>query len=301
MFLFNFRKLLNHRITVLSITAALAFFVAWQAGSLVWKLWLLNEESPPPADLIALSLKNTEPESLQNLLRYPLIRTASTPATQDSAAINAPKTSLKLKLVGLMYSTDKNQARAIIETPEEGARSFATRERVADNAEIYSIEPDRVILMHAGRQEALMLNPEQKPSGSPTDTGNQPVNDQNTKQVSTEAQNRNETNTEPQAETTQKLANVPKNMEELMRDFSATPVMENGVLLGFRLKALRNPELMKGLGIDPNEVITAVNGIPLNAPGRIMVLYDKLKRQREFEITLNNGGNSRTIAINLYE
>ena len=94
---------------------------------------------------------------------------------------------------------------------------------------------------------------------------------------------------------------APKNSAELMRDFSASPVMENGKLLGFRLKALRNPGIMKEWGIDPNDVITAVNGIPLNAPGRVMVLYDKLKKQREFEITLNNGGNSRTITVDLYE
>jgi type II secretion system protein C len=169
-----------------------------------------------------------------------------------------------------MYSTDKNQARAIIENPKDGARSYATHERVADNAEIYSIEPDRVILFHAGKQEALMLDPEHKTSSFQSDIGNQPID-------------------------------APKNSAELMRDFSASPVMENGKLLGFRLKALRNPGIMKEWGINPNDVITAVNGIPLNAPGRVMVLYDKLKKQREFEITLNNGGNSRTITVDLYE
>jgi len=291
LFLFNLRKMLNHRITVLCITAALAFYVSWLAGSLVWKVWLLSDESPQAGALIPLSLRNAEPESLQNLLRYPLIRSASIPTTQGSASINAPKTSLKLKLVGLMYSTDKNQARAIIESPEDGARSFATRERVADNAEIYSIEPDRVILLHAGRQEALMLDPEEKPSSNPTDTGNQPVNDPNKNQVSTESQ----------PASGQYSADAPKNMAELMRDFSATPVMEKGEFLGFRLKALRNPEITREWGIDPNDVITAVNGVPLNAPGRVMVLYDKLKKQREFEITLNNGGNSRTITVDLYE
>ena len=268
--LFNFRKILNHRITVLSITAVLVFFVSWQAGSLVWKLWLLYDESPQPKALIPLSPKITESESLQNLLRYPLIQSASIPTTQGSASIDAPKTSLKLKLVGLMYSTDKNQARAIIESPKDGARSYATHERVADNAEIYSIEPDRVILFHAGKQEALMLDPEHKTSSFQSDIGNQPID-------------------------------APKNSAELMRDFSASPVMENGKLLGFRLKALRNPGIMKEWGINPNDVITAVNGIPLNAPGRVMVLYDKLKKQREFEITLNNGGNSRTITVDLYE
>jgi len=288
----NLRKMLNHRITVLGMTVILALFVAWQAGSLVWKLWLLSDDSPQAQALIPLSLENKEPESLQNLLRYPLIRSASMPATGGSAAINAPETSLNLKLVGLMYSTDGNQARAIIETPDDGARSFAVRERVADNAEIYSIERDRVILMHAGRQEALMLDPEQNPSGNRAGTASQPVNGPGNSQAATGSSRTNPATPG---------AVASKTTDELMRDFSVTPVMEQGELLGFRLKALRNPERMTEWGIDPNDVITAVNGIPLNAPGRIMVLYDKLKKQREFEITLNSGGNSRTIAIDLTE
>ena len=49
--LFNLQKMLHHRITVLSITALLAFYVLWQAGSLVWKFWHLDQESTPAAAL----------------------------------------------------------------------------------------------------------------------------------------------------------------------------------------------------------------------------------------------------------
>ncbi|MFC1777669.1 type II secretion system protein GspC [Pseudomonadota bacterium] len=292
---FNLRKILNHRMTVLCITAVLAFYILWQAGSLVWKLWLLTDESPQPGVLLPMSTRSAQPESLQNLQRYPLIQSASIATAQDSASTDAPKTSLNLKLVGLMYSTDKNQARAIIESEEDGARSFAIRERVAENAEIYRIESDRVILMHAGRQEALMLDPEQKSSSVQADAGNQPINSPNRSQAATKSPDRSQASTASQAASRKYSASVPKSTADLMRDFSATPVMEKGELQGFRLKALRDPKIMKEWGIDPNDVITAVNGIELNAPGRVMVLYDKLKKQREFEVTLSNGGNSRTI------
>jgi general secretion pathway protein C len=297
----NFRKMVNHRVTVLGITAALAFFVAWQAGSLVWSLWLLSDEPAQAEALIPLSLKNTEPESLQNLLRYPLIQSASIATTQGPASIDAPKTSLKLKLVGLMYSTDENDARAIIESQEEGARSFAIRERVADNAEIYSIEQDRVILMHAGRQEALLLDPDENSSSNSTGVENQRMDDANRQPAPAQSANNNQVAAAAQPASRQSPASVPKSTDDLMRDFSAAPVMENGELLGFRLKALRNPEIMQEWGINPDDVITAVNGVRLNAPGRVMVLYDKLKKQREFEVTLSNGGNSRTITVDLYE
>jgi len=300
LFLLNFRKMLNHRATVLGVTTALALLVAWQVGSLVWKLWLLGDESPPAGAHAPVSLKAAEPESLQNLLRYPLIRSASIPEVQG-AAIDAPETSLNLKLVGLMYSTDKNEARAIIESPAEGARSFATREKVADNAEIYSIEPDRVILLHAGRQEALMLDPEQNSSGSRAGADDRPASGSAGNQAAVDSAGGSPGAAVPQASSFLPPENASQNLDDLMRDFSVTPVMEKGILQGFKLKALRNPKLMQEWGIGPDDVVTAVNGIPLNTPGRVMILYDKLKKQREFEITLDNNGDSRTVTVDLTE
>jgi len=72
-------------------------------------------------------------------------------------------------------------------------------------------------------------------------------------------------------------------------------------LVGFRLQALRDPEIMNEWGIGPDDVITAVNGVPLNSQGKIMVLYDKLKKEKEFALTLNNDGKSRTVTIDLTE
>jgi general secretion pathway protein C len=289
--LFNLQKMLNHRITVLCITAALGFYVLWQAGSLVWKFWLLDNESPQAAALVVSSPGTTEPESLQNILRYPLIRSASNPLTEDAASGDHPRTSLNLKLVGLMYSTDPKQARAIIESEEDGARSFSTHERVADKVEVYSIEADRVILLHAGRREALLLDPEEETPGAPTDSAVQSTSGPADKQASAGAP----------AETSAGSAEAQNKLDDVMRDFKATPVMEDGELLGFRLNAVGNPQIMDEWGLDPEDVITAVNGMPLNSQGRIMILYDKLKKQREFDLTLNRGGNSRTITVDLYD
>jgi general secretion pathway protein C len=282
--LFNLRKMLNHRITVLCVTALLAFLVLWQAGSLVWKWWLLNNESSQAAALVPPAPQTAQQESLQNILRYPLIRSASNPATSGPASGDQPKTSLNLRLVGLMYSADQDQARAIIESEKDGARSYSTRERVAAKVEVYRIEPDRVILLHAGRQEALMLDPDEATPQTQPDTGSQPINGSNESQASRQSSTR-----------------IPKKTADLMREFSATPVMEQGELVGFRLESVRNPEITNEWGIEPDDVITAVNGMPLNSQGRLMVLYDKLRKQSEFELTLNKGGSSRTIMIDLSE
>jgi len=282
--LFNLQKTLNHRLAVGGITAILAIYVLWQAGSLVWKVWLLDKESPQADGFSASSLVTSEPESLQDLLRYPLIRSESESTAENADSNDQPMTTLDLKLVGLMYSTDKNQARAIIENPQDGARSYSTHERVAEKAEIYSIEPDRVILLHAGRQEALLLDPEKETSSPQQESGSLPAGGPDQNQASAQVSEA-----------------IPRKTEDVMREFSATPVMDGGKLVGFHLTAVQNPQIMSEWGIAPDDVITAVNGVPLNSQGKIMVLYDKLKKQREFELTVNSGGNSRTITVDLNE
>lgn len=289
--LFNLQKVLNHRVTVLSVTALLACYVLWQTGSLVWKFWLLSNEPPQAAALAPASLRSTERESLQDLLSYPLIHSEVQPATGTSASADQPRTSLNLKLVGLMYSADQNQARAIIESEEDGARSYSTHERVADKVEIHSIEPDRVILLHAGRQESLMLDPEEESSGTGAEAENQGSSDSGSDGASAQVQ----------SSSGRSSGKSSRNIEDVMRDFSATPVMEADELVGFRLNSEQSPALMSEWGIRPDDVITAVNGTPLNSQGRLMVLYDKLKKQREFELTLSNGGKERTITVDLEE
>jgi general secretion pathway protein C len=282
--LFNVQKALNQRITVIGVTGLLACYFLWQAGSLVWEVWFLNHGSSQAATAIAPSSRHAGPESLQDVLRYPLIHAAANTAAQASVAADRPKTSLNLKLVGLMYSTDQRQARAIIESEEDGARSYAIHERIAGKAEIYGIEADRVILLHAGRQEALLLSPQPGIAEIASEREKQPPNPAGGNEAA--AQN---------------AGNTPQSMDDLMRDFSATPVMENGQLMGFHITAVRNPQLMNEWGIGPDDVITAVNGTPLNSAGRIMILYDKLKKQKEFELTLNNGGKSRIITVDANE
>lgn len=284
---FNLRYMLNHRVTVFIVTALLAIYVAWQAGSLAWKVWLLDSQSTQAASVIPISSGKTEPESLQNVLRYPLIRSESISATGGAAANDQPITSLNLRLVGLMYSPDTDQARAIIENPEDGASSYSIHERVADNAEIYSIEPDRVILLHAGRQEALLLDPEEEDSGTAPGTESRPTDDRLDTQTFARSQ----------ATAAQSTEKAQRKLNDLMQDFSATPVMEEGELVGFRLAAVRDPEILSDWGIGPDDVITAVDGMPLNSQGRIMVLYNKLKKEGEFELTLDNDGNNRTITV----
>lgn len=290
-FMFNIRKVLNHKLTVYCATGLLAILVLSQIGSMVWEAWLDKNEPSQSDPVVIPSSTKYDREPLNNLTDYPLIQTAAMRAAQGAASFNAPETSLRLKLVGLMYSTDEEQARAIIESAEDGALSYAIHERVADNAEIYSIGPDRVILLHSGVKEALLLNPDSKSASAPASAEAQAASRPGRARASA-----------PGAPVAgQRAMSPPKNTAELMREFSATPVMENGELLGFQLKALRNPGILEEFGITPNDVITEVNGVALNAPGRVMVLLDKLKKQREFEVTLSNGGNRRTITVNLYE
>jgi len=72
--------------------------------------------------------------------------------------IKAPKTTLQLKLVGIISSTVDGQARAIIEILPGKQKHFAAGDEIKKNVDIKSINIDYIVINHNSREEILPLN-----------------------------------------------------------------------------------------------------------------------------------------------
>ena len=73
--------------------------------------------------------------------------------------IKAPKTTLQLKLVGIISSTVDGQARAIIEVLPGKQKHFEVGDEIKKNVDIKSINIDHIVINHNSREEILPLNP----------------------------------------------------------------------------------------------------------------------------------------------
>jgi len=80
-----------------------------------------------------------------------------TPPQKQTTTI--PKTTLKLKAVGIFWSTDATKARAIIESGSSPAKLYATGADIkGSGATISEILKDVIILNRNGAKEKLLLN-----------------------------------------------------------------------------------------------------------------------------------------------
>lgn len=205
----------------------------------------------------------------------------------QTVASSAPASALALTLRGTFAGADPNDGLAFIADAQGHERAYRPGEQVAEDAVLVEVHPDHVILRRGGQREALYLPraggeagaaavrpaapvPAADPSGGylsgPLSLGRPDL-------------------------ATARAAQVPS-LEALAAQVNLLPVSENGRLVGVRLVAA-DPALVAGLGIDPEEVVTAVNGIPLDAPDRRQALEASLRGEGPLVLTLRRDGRER--------
>ena len=86
---------------------------------------------------------------------------------------------------------------------------------------------------------------------------------------------------------------------ELARQVQIFPVSENGRMVGVRLAAGRDSDLLSRAGLHPNDIVTAVNGIPLDGPQRQIELMTNLKDARQLQLTVRRDGKDIELSIGL--
>jgi general secretion pathway protein C len=77
------------------------------------------------------------------------------------------------------------------------------------------------------------------------------------------------------------------------------PVLENGRFAGVRLSAGRDSELFERSGLRPTDIVTAVNGIPLDGPQRQSELLESLRDARSLQLTIRRDGREQQVGVDL--
>lgn len=136
----------------------------------------------------------------------------NSPTPTDAASLNqVPVSSLKLRLAGLLASSNPARSIAIIEKGNQQV-SLSTGDPPGYDARIAAILPDRIIVNYQGRKEAILLfNDSRAPSPPPTAAGNPPL--------------------------VKRLREQPQN---ILTYLSISPVLSGDKLLGYRLNPCKD-------------------------------------------------------------
>jgi general secretion pathway protein C len=258
------------------LTFVLALAVAAQLALIVVGLTSRTRQAPPPT----ATLPAAPPLDIGALINAHLFGNAAAQATGDVA--NAPATSMPLVLTGLFATEDPKEGMAIIGESSQAAKFVTVGQQVPGGAQLHSVYNDRAIIDRAGVLESVFLPkttggslamaPPPPPGGQPE--GNEAVVERMRQMVN----------------------NDPGLIGNLMRPQA---VFAGGKMRGFRVYPGSNRQAFARLGLRPGDLVTGINGTPLDDKDRAQEVFNTLSSSTEARVSVTRNGRQQELVLNL--
>lgn len=216
-------------------------------------------------------------------------------ATQPAAQVQ--ETRLNLTLSGVLTTGDPVRARALISSPQDDEKPYAVGDKVPGGASLEEIHPRFVIISRNGRREKLSLTAEEgQVTGAVSDRGGRFRQAAPTPSQATGSAGPSQDVVQELADVREQVLQNPQTASQYVR---LQPVYEQGKIKGYRLYPGQEPELFRKLGLQPGEVATSVNGVSLDDPATAFKMLGELANANQVTVTLERGGQSRTVSLSL--
>ena len=269
------------------VSAILAIAIAWQLARLT-SLFLGGDSAAVPASVTAGPGGSTAQQpavDVQRIVNAHLFGVPSAESEPQGDIESAPQTQMNLVLAGTLAAEDPRQGIAILGESATSAKVYTVGQTIRSGTKLHAVYPDRVILDRNGRLEALML-PRQSLSGGAGSNAPPPR-----RQVAQPAQAPGGI-----AENLRRIAESdPGALAEVVRP---QPVFANGVQRGYRVYPGRNRQQFAQLGLQPGDLVTSINGTPLDDPARGMEIFNSLGSSDRVEVTVERNGETQQLTLN---
>ncbi len=250
-------------------------------------------QQPLSEEVLATAPLAREPIDYAAIAGWHLFGKLETSKPVVSAPVEkAPETRLNLRLAGVFYSPGDNGLAMIAEVGGE-ERSYRQGDSVPGGARLQRILQDRVVLERSGRLETLSMPRE-------VAAMNRPMQAQNLRST-VSATPAVATNTRVDAgNIAQELRAKVKPRPEALEDLAfASPYMENGQFVGFRLRPGRKRRLLVQLGLKSGDVLTEINGTVLKSPSQGFTLLQDMLKNDQIRIKVLRDGTERSFIFDL--
>lgn len=258
----------------------------YQSALLTWQLWPTSSNVvtfwQPKISGGSNTTNNYELNTFRNLHLFGKQQTEKL-APVVVKNIDAPKTSLRLTLAGLVASSEPSQALAIIEYQGQQETYAIDDEISSTNAVLKQVFTDRIIIEYQANLETLMLDGEE---------------------FTRESSRQSSRDIEP--------GNTPADLSTLRKDLLAnpasitdyvriSPVRIDGQLAGYRVNPGKNRELFTEVGLKPNDLAVSLNGFDLTDTRQAMEVAKQLKDLTEMSLTVERDGQLHSIYLSVPE
>lgn len=256
----------------------LGLLTAWLLAVLTWALVPRPQTAQPIYRHDAAAPAATPTDTGAELAAMHLF---GTPAT---GGVNAPETTLNLTLHGIAAGRH-GESFAIIAASGVG-NVYAVGAQLPGGAKVQSIFPDHVLLNLNGQLQSLSLPKTSGGSGAgatPIMEAAPPIPQTIYGRPLPAEQNLDQLRNE--------IVQHPERLLDMMR---AMPVMQNGKLEGYRVFPVGNSNAFSQLGLQPGDIVTSVNGVPLNNPAQSMQVLNNIRTSSQVSVTFTRNGQQET-------
>jgi general secretion pathway protein C len=205
------------------------------------------------------------------------------------------RTSLRVKLLGTLVSTLPNWSiGSILDLNNQKSSTVMIGDRV-QNAEVLSVERDRVIIANNGRREYIGAEGGDGAPQPPPIATTRPVSEPGN-QYGAGIKALDDNNYEvPRNEVDKALANL----NDLAMQARIVPAFKDGQAEGFKLFSIRPDSLYSKIGIVNGDVIKRINGFEMNSPEKALEVYTKLKDANRIDIEVDRNGQTHRKTYNV--
>jgi general secretion pathway protein C len=184
-------------------------------------------------------------------------------------------------LAGTIAGDDPKKGFALIGDSAATARVYAVGASLPSGVKLHEVYRDRVIIDRGGALEALLLPRNAALLGS-------------TPQVATAP------GAGPLQAAQQVLERNPDALAEIVR---AQPVgdLSSGRIRGVRVFPGRNAAAFSKLGLRAGDLVTSINGTPLDDPNRAVEIFNTLQSVPEAKVGVMRNGRPTEIMVNMTE
>ena len=259
---------------VLSVVFVVA--IAWQLVQLVWML-LTPAAQIDAAPIVPSATAAARPKGVdvQSIVNAKLFGEAQATSPVEGPA---PETQLPLVLSAVFAADDPEKGWAIIGDSAQQSKVFTVGDSVRSGTRLHSVYADRVILDRGGSLETLALP---KRNTLPIATNRAPTPPPQRNQLADNIRRMAETN--------------PTAFAEIVRP---QPVFANGVQRGYRVYPGRNRQQFAKLGLQPGDLVLAINGTALDDPQRGMEIFNTIGTSDNVQVTIERNGQSQDLTLN---
>jgi len=253
-------------------TVILIIVCSYTLAQITWSL-IPGEETTVPGQFQAKKGAILAPKNYSEITNAHLFGTFQQDASNTKQTV-APETRLNLVLKGVLATTPMEYGSAIISKGKNGKEdTYAPGDKIS-SATVKEIYADRVILERAGKLETLRM---------PKDNSDSLIKSSPRSRSTAKAST-------PGAILSDIRSQILKNPTSFGKYAIPIPYNENGRLRGYRLQPQGDRSLFDKVGLDPSDVIVAVNGVELNNPTKGLKALRALQRAKSIDLTVLRNG-----------